>query len=75
MKIHTCSFICIAFKIDNLGVISDPIDSLIFDNEKCEDPDIIKINGEAYTDYFAIAYASSSPHVRQVITVEIQADG
>ncbi|MFE3846021.1 LamG domain-containing protein [Thermoplasmatota archaeon] len=65
----------ITFEIDNLGVISDSIDSLIFDNEKCEDPDIIKINGEAYTDYFAIAYASSSPHVGQVITVEIQPDG
>ena len=48
---------------------------MIFDYDKCEDPDIIQVNGEAYTNYFAVAYASSSPHVGQVVTVEIQPDG
>jgi hypothetical protein len=65
----------ITFEVDNSGLISGSIDNIIFDFEKCEDPDIIQVFGELYTNYFAIAYASSSPHVGQVITVEIQPDG
>jgi len=65
----------ITFEIDNSGIISGIIDSLIFDENKCEDPDIIQVLGEGYTDYYAIAYASSTPHVGQVITVVINPDG
>jgi hypothetical protein len=65
----------ITFEIDGSGFLSGSIDSLIFDNDKCEDPDIIQVFGEVYNNYFAIAYASSTPHVGQVVTVEIQNDG
>jgi len=65
----------VTFEIDNTGVISGNIDFLLFDNNVCEDPDIIKVQGEVYTNYFAIAYASSTPHVGQVVTIEILPDG
>jgi hypothetical protein len=65
----------ITFEINNSGIISGIIDTLIFDENKCEDPDIIQVLGETYTNYYAIAYASSTPHVGQVITVVINPDG
>jgi hypothetical protein len=65
----------ISFNISDLGVITGPIDTMIFDDSKCEDPDITQVVGEAYNNYYAIAYASSTPHVGNVITIEIQEDG
>ncbi len=65
----------VTFTIDNNGIISEEIDFLMFSDEVCEDPDIIKVQGEVYNNYFAIAFASSIPHVGDVVTIEIMPDG
>jgi len=65
----------VTFEIDNTGDITGNIDLLIFDNNACEGSDIIKVQGEVYNNYYAIAYASSTPHVGQVVTIEILPDG
>ena len=65
----------ITFQINNLGVISTIIDSMIFEDKLCEEPDIIHVDSEYSDNYFAIAYASTTPHVGHVVTIEIQPDG
>jgi hypothetical protein len=65
----------ISFEIDNFGSISSVIDSFIFDDNLCEEPDIIHVDSEYSDNYFAIAYASTTPHVGHVVTIEILPDG
>jgi len=65
----------ISFEINSIGSFSGIIDSMIFDDALCEEPDIIHVNSEYSDNYFAIAYASTTPHVGHVVTVEILPDG
>jgi len=61
----------VTFEIANDGQINAIIDSLLFDHNKCQDPNII----HAWGNIYLMAYTSNSPHVGQVISVEIAANG
>jgi hypothetical protein len=65
----------VSFEIDSFGSISGVIDTLIFENTVCEDPDIIYVESEYSDNYYTIAYASTTPHVGHIVTVEILPNG
>lgn len=60
------------FVIENNGMISNNIiDSFRFEENKCDDPNIIH-HGD---DVYLVAYTSNLPHVGYVISLHIQPDG
>ena len=60
------------FDIDNTGIISDTtIDQFRFEEEKCEDSNMIHHGGNVYL----IAFTSTTPHTGYVKSLHIELDG
>ena len=59
------------FEIASNGIISNVIDRVLFDDQKCMDPNIIHHTDDVYL----IAYTSTTPHVGEVVSIQIESDG